>query len=162
MEFCKLIGRHFTVQMDNKTQNKLQSNSRASQGFNGQFSHLISTKAAFHSLKIKLKAENHKQAATEGGCSEGKASQGKSVFGDACGCRMSDRHWLGRIFFPNNHLSADVLVCAITFEPLKMAGICVKMATTLKRLLQYFCYSWTKVNNEKTSWSLHVKSTGVV
>ena len=133
---AKLIGLHFTVQMDNDPKHT----AKATQEFfkakkwnillwPSQSPDLNPIEHAFHLLKTKLKAERPtnkqqlKTAAVKAWQSITKEERkGKPAFGDFHGFQTSGSHCLQRILnkiLKSNILLRVMFICPITFEPLK-------------------------------------------
>ncbi len=140
---------------------------------NGWVNLLISTDWACISLaEDKTKSrKTHKQTTTEVSCSEGLARHqkgGNPVFGDVREFQTQGRHCLQRIF--NNILKMNILfmiifICTITFEPLKMGGLCILKFVIPKHFMLYFCLTpWLKLKvcTSITYWLFYSKSIVVV
>ncbi len=108
---------------------------------------------AFHLLKTKLKGrKSHKQKTTEVSCGKGLAKHhkgGNPVSGGVREFQTWGSHCLQRILnkiLQINILCMIIFICPITFESLKMGGLCIKMVVIPKHFMLYFCSTpWINV-----------------
>lgn len=106
---AKLIGRCFTVQMDNDpkqtaNQTKCFSGIRNWVCLSGQVSHLISTQLSMLFIYLRQNWKTHKPAVTKGGCNKVLAKHlkcGISVSGNVYECETSGSHWPQRENYKN-------------------------------------------------------------
>ncbi len=146
---AKLIGRRFIIQMDDDpkhtakaTQEFLKVKKWNILQWPSQCPDFNPIEHAFHLLKTKLKAERplNKQQLMSAAVKHHKG--GNTVSGDVHEFQTQGSYCRQRIhnkILKINILFMIIFICPITFEPLKMGGLCIKMVLIPKHFVLYFC-----------------------